>query len=69
MNLTLSLETIELIELAQTKDILYFEFRYISALKRRLILVSSEDVLKKALFGLNCVHLFRTTTLLQTLNL
>ena len=63
MNLTLSLETIELIELAQTKDLLCFEFRHISALKRRLILVSSEDVLIKALFRLNCVHLFQTTTL------
>ena len=63
MNLTRSLETIELIELAQTKDLLCFEFRHISALKRRLILVSSEDVLIKALFRLNWVHLFQTTTL------
>ena len=47
MNLTRSLETIELIELGQTKDLLCFQFRHISALKRRLILVSCEDVLIK----------------------
>ena len=47
MNLTISLETIELIELAQTKDLLSFEFRHIRSLERRLILVSSEDVLIK----------------------
>ena len=63
MNLTLSLETIELIELPQTKDLLCFEFRCISALERRLILVSNEDVLIKALFRLNCVHVFQTKTL------
>ena len=65
MNLTLSLETIELIELAQTKDLLCFEFRHISALERRLILVSSEYVLIKASCRLNYVHLFQTTTLWQ----
>ena len=59
MNLTLSLETIELIELTETNDLLCFEFRRISAPNRRLILVSSENVLTKAMFGFNCIHLFQ----------